>query len=132
MIKHTNYDEIDEHTEKPYLLPERIDTFQVMHDGGRLGIDINGSTVFYEMSGTRDCIVVLDREVEAGPSPAAQSEALSTEPPAPRQFYAPDPFTKYANGRSGQLLVVPAADYKALEQENAALRARLAKLEATS
>lgn len=117
MIQHKDWDDDGDAREQSYVLPERIEAIDVSHDGGRLAITINGQQIFYSCEGTRDCTITLDRRETPG-----QDEAVALEPTVTaRRFYAPDPFNSYANGRQGQILVVPASDFDALAIENEAL-----------
>ncbi len=63
MIKFTNYDaRVISSAERSVArkLPEKVTSVEVTHDGGRLGIYINGEEYFYECEGTRDCAVTID------------------------------------------------------------------------
>lgn len=123
MIQHEDWDSGEEAQEQAYVLPEHIESISVSHDGGRLEIQINSQKVFYSCEGTRDCTITLDRRDTPvrDEAPATETETTVNT----RRFYAPDPFTSYANGRQGQIQVVPASDLAALAAENEALLAGL-------
>lgn len=60
MITHEDWDEGTRRTQEG-VLPERIDSISVSHDGGRLSITVNDVQVYYSCDGTRDCTVSIDR-----------------------------------------------------------------------
>jgi len=63
MIKHDDWDTLEDAKEQDYVLPERIDSIDVSYDGGRLEIRINEQCAYSACEGTRDCTVTLDRRV---------------------------------------------------------------------
>jgi hypothetical protein len=63
VLRFTNYDapSIEEATKiDETRLPEKVESIEVYHDGGRLAIVVNGQEFFYVDEGTRDCHVCLD------------------------------------------------------------------------
>ena len=69
MITFDNWDskEDEDHHEElftDWVMPEKIDSIEVNHDGGRLEIVINEVVVFYRCEGTRDCSVAIERDEE--------------------------------------------------------------------
>ena len=61
MIAHTDWDAAGAKKTTAYVLPERIETITVSHDGGRLFVSINGVEVFKAYDGTRDCCIEINR-----------------------------------------------------------------------
>ncbi len=66
MIEHSDYDDYENDLKREYVLPDRIDSIVVTHDGGRLGISINSEQAYYTCEGTRDCSITLDRRTLTG------------------------------------------------------------------
>ena len=61
MLQFTNYDlPFAENTVTDTELPEKVESIEVYHDGGRLTLLVNGKEFFYADEGTRDCHVSLD------------------------------------------------------------------------
>ena len=54
MIEMTSYDFGDKVTED-YTLPEKVKSFDVSYDGGRLTVYVNGEQVFYTALAGNDC-----------------------------------------------------------------------------
>lgn len=61
LVTHEDYDGSCSKSEKVIDLPYHVEDICVTHDGGRLGLSVNGEQVFYSMSGTRDCSVEIER-----------------------------------------------------------------------
>lgn len=62
MIRHDDWDSLDDPHKEPYVLPERIDKIEFSYDGGRLAVTINDQEVYASVEGTRDCHITLDRD----------------------------------------------------------------------
>ena len=61
MITHVNFDENETLPKKSYELPDKIESIEFQHDGGRITILINDKEVYYDALHTRDCCITLDR-----------------------------------------------------------------------
>lgn len=66
MIEHSDYDDYENDIKREYVLPDRIDSIVITHDGGRLDISINSEQAYYTCEGTRDCSITLDRRTLTG------------------------------------------------------------------
>lgn len=44
------------------VLPTNIESIEFSYDGGRVGVTINGKSVFYSHFGGNDCSVVINKE----------------------------------------------------------------------
>jgi hypothetical protein len=61
MLVHEDYDSRETYIKPEITLPEHIDSIMVVHDGGRLTIEVNGVELFYSCLGTRDCSIEITR-----------------------------------------------------------------------
>ena len=60
MIIQNDWDAHTEVTTSIKPIPDKVDSIQFTHDGGRISISINGVEVYHTALGTRDCCILLD------------------------------------------------------------------------